>query len=67
MTPAAVPFAARHRPPDREGELLTAVRQLRAELAQAKRLVLALGISEARERRRTDRAEAKLAAREGRP
>jgi hypothetical protein len=29
--------------------------------------VLALGISEARERRRADRAEANLVAREGRP
>jgi hypothetical protein len=64
--PATVPFAARPAPPDREAELLAAVRQLRAELTQAKRLVLALGISEARERRRADRAEAKLAAREGR-
>jgi hypothetical protein len=61
VTPATVPFAARHRLPDREAELLAAVRQLRAELAVERLDNWRLRLREVRLR------EELRAAREGRP
>jgi hypothetical protein len=67
VTPAAVPFAARHRLPDREAELLAAVRRLRetnrdlrAEPTEARRENWRLLIRQVRLR------EQLRAAREGR-